>query len=308
MDGYETTRAIMETLPTPIVIVSGSADVRDQASTFRVMEAGALAALIRPPGVGDPAFRAAARELIQTVKLMSEIKLVRRIRRPAAANVAQAGAAPSPSAAAGTAGPIQAVAIGASTGGPQALQIILSGLPRDFGAPVLIVQHIAKLFTAGFAEWLSGASRFPVRIAVAGETLLPGHGYLAPEGFHLGVGDGPRIVLSQDAPDNGLRPSVHHLFRSVAATLGPRAAGVLLTGMGKDGAEGLAELKTRGAITMAQDEASSVIYGMPGEAVRLGAAAHVLPPEGIAALLASLVRTNPAGPGWSGRPQKRSGP
>ncbi len=285
MDGYEATRAIMETLPTPIVIVSGSTDVKDQASTFRLIEVGALAALRRPPGVADPEFKAAARELIQTVKLMSEIKLVRRMRRAAPASMAQT--VPRSTV------PIQVVAIGASTGGPQVLQTILSGLPPGFSAPVLIVQHIAKQFTEGFAQWLSGASRFPVRIAASGEELLPGRGYLAPEGFHLGVDGGPRIVLSQAPPDNGLRPSVHHLFHSVAAACGPRAIGVLLTGMGRDGAAGLAELRQRGAITIAQDEASSVIFGMPGEAVKLGAAHHVLPPEGIVALLAALVGAKP---------------
>ncbi|MHB8836453.1 MAG: chemotaxis-specific protein-glutamate methyltransferase CheB [Candidatus Methylomirabilia bacterium] len=291
MDGFEATRAIMETIPTPIVIVSGSTDVKDQSSTFRLIEAGALAALRRPPGVADPEFKAAARELIQTVKLMSEIKLVRLTRR--SAPMAQAAPLPALWAVPRSTAPIQVVAIGASTGGPQVLQTILSGLSPGFGAPVLIVQHIAKMFTAGFAEWLSGASRFPVRIATAGEELLPGRGYLAPEGFHLGVGGGPRIVLSQDPPDNGLRPSVHHLFHSVAAVCGPRAVGVLLTGMGRDGAAGLAEMRQRGATTIAQNEASSVIFGMPGEAIKLGAAHQVLPPEGIVALLAALVGAKP---------------
>lgn len=295
MDGYEATRAIMESIPTPIVIVSGSTEVKNQASTFRLMEVGALAALRRPPGGADPEFKAAARELIQTVKLMSEIKLVRRMRRSAPASMAQTVPLPALWAVPRSTAPIQVVAIGASTGGPQVLQTILSGLSPGFGAPVLIVQHIAKLFTAGFAEWLSGAARFPVRIAAAGEELLPGRGYLAPEGFHLGVGSGPRIALSQDPPDNGLRPSVHHLFHSVAAVCGPRAVGVLLTGMGRDGAAGLAELRQRGATTIAQNEASSVIFGMPGEAVKLGAAHHVLPPEGIVALLASLVGAKPPG-------------
>jgi two-component system chemotaxis response regulator CheB len=174
---------------------------------------------------------------------------------------------------------IQAIAIGASTGGPPVLQKILSGLPPDFPAPLLIVQHIAAGFAEGFADWLAGASRFPLHLALNGEPLLPGQAYVAPDGFHLGLGDGLRILLSDQPPENGLRPSVAHLFLSVAQVLGPAAVGVLLTGMGRDGAEELKLLRNKGAITIAQDEESSVVHGMPGEAIKLGAAAWTLPPE-----------------------------
>lgn len=291
LDGYEASLAIMETLPTPIVIVSASTTAKEAASSFRAFEAGALAMLARPPAPDHPGFAADARNLIQTAKLMSEIKLVRRAPRPKAGVQPSAAAAwPKPLSPAD----IGVVAIGASTGGPQALHTILSGLPAGFGAPVLIVQHIALRFAAGFVEWLSRASGFPVMIAAAGETLVPGQGYLAPEGFHLGVGRSSQIVLSADPPDNGLRPSVHHLFRCVADVFGPHAIGVLLTGMGKDGAEGLLGMRRKGAVTIAQDEASSIIYGMPGEAVKLGAATHCLPPEDITAMLAALVGTKPS--------------
>jgi len=291
LDGYEATRAIMETQPTPIIIVSASTNVKDVASTFRAMEAGALAVLARPPGPNDPSYEQEAQALVQTVKLMSEIKLVKRTPRPKPA--------PTPHSIAPWSDPLNAanihvVAIGASTGGPQVLHTILSGLRSDCGVPVLIVQHIAPKFVAGFVEWLSGSAHFPVSIASAGEALLPGHGYVAPDGFHLGVGGGPRIALSESPYENGVRPSADHLFHSVAEVFGPHAVGVLLTGMGKDGAVGLAELKRKGAITVVQDEASSVIFGMPGEAVKLGAASHVLPPEGIATLLAVMTRAKPA--------------
>lgn len=293
VDGFEATRAIMETTPTPIVIVSASTGAQDVASTFRALEAGALAVVLRPPGIGHPEHEAAARELIRTVKLMSEIKVVRRIPRVAKARTP----APPLAQAAKAAGEIQIVAIGASTGGPPVLQKILSGLPPDLPVPLLIVQHIAPGFVAGFVEWLAGAGGFPLRIAAHGENPLPGHGYVAPDGFHMGVGSGPRIVLSDHAPENGLRPSVGYLFRSAAQVLGPRAAGVLLTGMGRDGAMELKELKDKGALTIAQDEASSVVHGMPGEAIKLGAAVYVLAPEAIAAMLASLVRKTNGGPG-----------
>ena len=280
MDGFEVTRAIMETLPTPIVMVSASSTATEVASSFRMLEAGALALILRPPGIGQPGHEAAARELILTVKLMSEIKVIRRI-RPAARGTSGPAAQ--------SAAEIQLVAIGASTGGPPALLKILSALPRDLAAPLLIVQHIAAGFTAGFVEWLGGASRFPVHIAAQGELPLPGHAYVAPDGLHMGVSCGPRIELSDQAPENGLRPSVNHLFRSAARVLGPRAVGVLLTGMGRDGAEELKTMKDKGAVTIAQDEASSIVHGMPGEAIKLGAATYILPPEGIASMLAGLI-------------------
>ena len=292
MDGYEATRAIMASQPTPIVIVSASASATGDAATFRALEAGALAVLLLPPGMGHPGYAAAAQELIQTVKLMSEIKVVRRFARPASTGLV---AAPSSSAAPKETPNIQIVAIGASTGGPPALQRILAGLPKDLAVPLLIVQHISPGFTMGFVEWLGGASGFPVHLATHGEYPLPGHGYVAPDGLHMGVASGLRIVLSDQAPENGLRPSVAYLFRSVAQVSGPRAVGVLLTGMGRDGAEELKAMKAMGAITIAQDEASSVVHGMPGEAIKLGAAMYILPPEGIAAMLTSLVRNTTTG-------------
>lgn len=285
MDGFEATRKIMETLPTPIVIVSASTSAREVASTFRAMEVGALAVILRPPGIGHPEHEAAARELIQTVKLMSEVRVVRRI--PTATRGRTPGRpaiAPLPILPTG----IQVAVMGASTGGPPVLQKILSRLPQNLPFPVLIVQHIAAGFVKGFGEWLAGASGFPVRIASQGEVLLPGQAYIAPDGFHMGVGTGPRILLSDHVPEDGLRPSVAHLFRSVAQVLGPAAVGVLLTGMGRDGAQELKTMKDKGAITIAQDEESSVVHGMPAEAIKLDAATYVLPPEGIADFLAAL--------------------
>ncbi len=182
MDGFEATRAIMETVPTPIVIVSASTSAKELASTFRAMEAGALAVVLRPPGIGHPEHETAARELIRTVKLMSEIKVVRR--HPA---VKQEGCSP-PTAkmeVLKTDVQIQAIAIGASTGGPTVLQQIFSGLPQDLPVPVLMVQHIASGFTKGFAEWLSGtlplsgAHRFTWRVSSAG-TWLYRPGWFSP--------------------------------------------------------------------------------------------------------------------------------
>jgi two-component system chemotaxis response regulator CheB len=284
MDGWKATRRIMETRPTPIVIVSGSSTVKEVVTAFRAVEAGALAVVSRPKGIGDPEYEITSRELIQTVKLMSEVKVVKRWPHfkkepvpPTAEERLKAASAE-----------VKVVAIGSSTGGPMVLQTILSRLPKDFPVPILIVQHMGSGFISGFAEWLADSSVLPVHVAIDNERLLPGHVYLAPDGLHMRVGAGKRIMLSKEEPENGLRPSVSHLFRSMAQVFGRNAIGVLLTGMGRDGAEELKSMKDRGAITIAQDKESSTVYGMPGEAINLGAATYVLPPERIASALATI--------------------
>lgn len=283
MDGLEATRRIMETLPTPIVIVSGSRDPREVSTTFDAIQAGALAALRRPAGIGHPDHEATAREVVQTVKLMSEVKVVRRWpRRTAPApRAAETGLAQQRA-------KIRIVALGASTGGPPALQTILAALPQDFPAPLVIVQHMAAGFVRGFVEWLAHASSLPIHIPTHGEIMLPGHAYVAPDEHQMKVERGGRLALTRDQPENGLRPSVSYLFRSIAEVYGGDAVGVLLTGMGRDGAEELRRLKEKGAITFAQDKESSVVHGMPGEAIFLDAATYVLPPRGVAAALTQL--------------------
>ena len=287
MNGFEATRRIMETVPTPIVIVSGSWNTDEVATTFKAVEAGALAVVARPNGIGHPEHEKTARDLVETVKLMSEVKVVRRWPRyrqqlaPSRPTLIKAGLPT-----------VRVVAIGTSTGGPVVLQIILSALPKDFPVPVLIVQHISPSFTLGLVEWLARSSGLPVHLATDGEYTLPGHVYVAPDGAHLGIAAGGRLALSTEEPEHGLRPSVSHLFRSVTAVYGRNAAGILLTGMGKDGAQELRAMRDAGALTIVQDEESSVVYGMPGEAVRLDAARYVLTPESIATALESLVRNN----------------
>ncbi|MBI4165218.1 MAG: chemotaxis response regulator protein-glutamate methylesterase [Acidobacteria bacterium] len=289
LNGFEATRRIMEENPTPIVIVSGSWDRQEVAKTFHAIEAGALAAIPRPLGIGHPKHTDSAAELIRTVKLMSEVKVVRRWARRAVARVGPpelgSGGVPSHR----TAADIKVVAMGASTGGPVALQTILSSLPRDFPVPILIVQHMAAGFTEGFVEWLAHSSNLSIRLAAHGEAALPGRAYVAPDGFQMKVGGRGEITLTNDDPENGLRPSVSCLFRSVADVYGRKAVGVLLTGMGKDGAEELKTMKDAGAITIAQDKESCVVHGMPGEAIQLGATNYVLPPERITGALVELV-------------------
>ena len=286
MNGLDATRRIMETNPVPIVIVSASYDRNDVDKSFRAMEAGALAIIEKPSGEGHADYDSTAKNLVQTVKLMSEVKVVKRWNKTRQSGTLCEGlfeVVPWQ-----TANNIKVVAIGASTGGPPVLQTILSGLPKNFPVPVLVVQHIAKSFLEGMVTWLGQTTTLPIHIAAYGDRPLPGHVYFAPDDFHMEVRSGGRIVLNKDKPENGIRPSVSYLFRSAMNVFGRNTIGILLTGMGRDGAEELKMMKEKGAITIVQDEESSVVYGMPGEAVKLDAVTYVLPPDKIAPALKRL--------------------
>lgn len=283
LDGFAAARQIMETCPTRIVMVTASTQPEEVAASFRVLEAGALTLLAKPAGAGSAGFAERAAEFLQTIKLMAEVPVVKRWPRsrtqPALPPLPMP---PLPSA-------VSLVALGASTGGPQVLQEILSRLPADFPIPLLIVQHISDGFAAGFAEWLGKVSGFPVRIAAQDERPQAGCAYVAADGRHLGVRPDGRLCLADAPREQGLRPSVSYLFRSVTAAYGPAAIGILLTGMGNDGAQELQAMRQAGAVTIAQDRDSSIVFGMPGAAVQLAAALYVLPPAAIAATLQRLL-------------------
>lgn len=275
LGGLEATREIMSRFPVPIVLITASFDRDETAASFDILKAGALTILDKPGGLDDPA----TLDLVRTVKLMAEVKVVRRW-----------PARPPREAPRSTTKPLQKirlVAIGASTGGPAALAEVLGETRGALAVPVVVVQHIAPGFTAGLAEWLAGQTRLAVRLARDGETLRPGVVYLAPDGRDMAIGADAHVRLTLGAP-NGFHPTVDHLFSSVAEAYGASALGILLTGMGRDGGEGLRCMRAAGAATMAQDEATSVVFGMPAEAVRLGAAEHVLPPVEIGRMIRSL--------------------
>lgn len=294
MDGFETTRTIMETDPLPIVIITSSYKPDEVEKTFRAMEAGAVTILEKPGSITGEEFQRTAQTLRETVKLMAGVKVVRRwpSRRTAAAPKP-------PSIAAADIADIRAVVLGASTGGPKAILEILSMLPRKFPVPILIVQHISGEFIDGMVQWLGKSTGFPIHPAKNGQKVEPGFVYLAPDDFHMGITEVPAvskgyfIQLSRSQPEEGLRPSVSYLFRSAARTYGKHAVGVLLTGMGRDGGEGLKAMKDAGAVTIAQDESTSIVYGMPAEAVKLGAARYVLPLNEIAGKIQQVLGLNP---------------
>lgn len=282
MNGLEATRRIMQEAPRPIVIISASVDPRDVADSFQSIDAGAVALLAKPPSPVDPGFGAAIEQIVKTLKLMSEVKVVKRRKRPDPRSVPAAPLdVPLP------AGGIDVIAIGTSTGGPAALAQVLGALPSSLPVPVGIVQHIAEGFDVGLARWLNAVS--PLNVVIAAPGMQPGAGdvVIAPSGMHLGL-TRRGVVLSDGEPLDGHLPSVTHLFSSVARSFGSRALGVVLTGMGGDGARGLLELKRAGGKVLAQDEATSIVYGMAKRAVELGAVDRVLPLDGIPAAIVEV--------------------
>lgn len=293
MDGMEATRRIMETTPIPIVIISASYKPDETKLAFQAIESGAVAILEKPSGVGSIQYDMLASKIKETVKLTSEVKVLKRWIKPVKTDFTNNPLTSESQKCfkdfkTHSSSDYSIIAIGASTGGPPVLKTIISLFPKDFKASIIIVQHISIGFLPGLIDWLSQSSNLPIKTAAHNDILQPGHVYFAPEDSHIGLETGTTITTSKSSPENGHRPSVSFLFRSVALAAGRNSIGVLLTGMGIDGARELKQMKDKGALTFAQNEESSVIFGMPGEAVKLDAAAYILPPEAIAKELLRL--------------------
>jgi two-component system chemotaxis response regulator CheB len=290
MDGMEAIANIMASNPAPIVVVTSIDLERDLGISTQATKAGAVAVLMRPTAIASPKHKAFAEKLIAQVKLMSAVKVIHRPRAvsaPARPSVS-APVMPSPSAADARARKIEIVAIGSSTGGPAALHQLLGALPANFPTPILIVQHISFGFVEGLASWLDAACALRVKVAANGERITSGTVYIAPDGNHLMTDRFGKIVLSQTDPVGGFRPAVTVLFEAVARSHESAALGIILTGMGSDGAKGMVALRNAGAWTIAQDEASCVVFGMPKEAMALGAVTQVEPLARIAPRMVEL--------------------
>lgn len=283
MDGLQATRQIMRETPTPIVVVSASVAPLDLAVSFSALQAGALTMMEKPTGPAAPNYEAVRAHMVTTTKLMAAVKVVRRWAEKAVRAVPL-----SVPRAAGSARPA-VVAIAASTGGPAALHQVLGALPSDFPLPILIVQHISPGFGAGLAHWLAGCTSLAVATARQGEPLVPGRVLLAPDDRHLLIRPGGRVLLSPKTTANGLCPSANPLFESVAAAFGPQALGVIMTGMGRDGVDGLVRLKAQGGQVLAQDEASCVVFGMPKEAIAAGVVDQVVSLRQLAAAIVEML-------------------
>ncbi len=288
MDGLEALRTIMQTRPTPVVAISGVSG-KGATRTLQALDVGAVDFILKfsPGVVVDP--QTLANEIVTKVRLAAGIQVVRLLERTRDTIASKAAAAP----AAEDSGRPSAgllpglIVIGASTGGPMALRELLGELPATFRAPVVVVQHIPAFFTSVLAAQLNRYCQLPVREAEEGEILAPGVVYVAPGGYHFLLETGLRIRLQKGADTPGQHcPSIDVTMESAARLLGARIAGVLLSGMGADGAAGLLTIRRHGGRTFAQDEATSVVFGMPKRAIELGAAMTVSSPAAIGATLA----------------------
>ncbi len=286
LDGRETTRQIMARYPTPILIISSSLDHASRHSIFDLMSCGALDVLNKAGFALDGNLDEAGEDLIRRIKFLSRIKVNRRTLSDTDKKIN----AKTPSEKyAGQTSSFDLVAIAASTGGPNALRILLGSFPKDFPCSLMIVQHIAKGFSESLVKWLQEECRLPVLLAKDGMEIRPSTVYIAPHDLHMQVMPGGRISLVDGTPFEGNKPSGNALFQSVAEVYGRRAVGVILTGMGTDGAEGLKKIKSASGIVIAQDEKTSVIFGMPKAAIDFKIVDAILPIEEIGTYLIRLI-------------------
>jgi two-component system chemotaxis response regulator CheB len=295
-DGLAAIAEIMDRAPTPVIVVSAEVGPERQGIAFQALALGAIEVLAKPRSDAG-GFERDAEAIRQAVRAVAGLRLVTRHRRPGAAPAVPirpgppARAEPSPPAAwpAVSGAPAVVVGVVASTGGPPVIASLLRGLPAAFAPPVLVVQHIAAGFEAGFAHWLGVESRRKVRVVYDGAALEPGSTWVAPEGRHL-VPRGGLLHLVDDPPVRGFRPSGTVLLEAMAREYGALAAGLVLSGMGDDGAEGLRALRARGAPTAAQGPVSSVVFGMPKVALERGGAAECIEADDLAAWVARVTR------------------
>ncbi len=287
MDGYETTERILELYALPVVVLTASANPYASATAMRALEAGALAVLEKPSGPDAVDFHERIDSLLHTLRSMAKVKIARRARKV----VATERQAETPQLAKLTnESSVKLVAIAASAGGPVALKSILQTLSVPQPWALVLVQHITPGFLESFRDWLATLTELPIAIAKNGQPLVAGTVYLAPDGYHLGFAPNRNVLLHDGPPEEHIRPSANHLFRSAARHFGKQAIGIQLSGMGRDGAQGMLELSKTGALTVAQTPDSALIDSMPLAAIGLQAAGQVLAPEAIGTLLNALAK------------------
>jgi two-component system chemotaxis response regulator CheB len=284
LDGLGAIKQIMGVTPTPIVVVTSSVYDADLDIAFRAVEAGALTVVEKPKGLTLKAYEAVRDQLVTTVRLMADVQVV--TLWPDRQPPGQARSRPiDPEYAFWAGSNIRLIAIGASTGGPGILRQILCDLSSDMSIPIVIVQHLTPGFAHGFAQWLDSTTALQVSVAKDRERATPGRVLIAPENSHMVISAGGVVRFDRSPPIQGLRPSANRLFDSVASAYGATAVGIVLTGMGDDGADGLGKLRQAGGYVLAQDEKSCVVFGMPKMAIERGIVDRVLTPAGIASAL-----------------------
>ena len=293
VDGLQATELIMSQNPRPIVIVS-SESREGATSTLRALELGAIDFVPKPSSGIDLDMKNVGADLTRKLKLAAKVRVVRtatRSKLPAAHApvVAAPGQSKGAAFAAQNGGKFPIVVVAASTGGPAAVMRLIAGLPRDFAAGIFLVLHMPLTFTKQFAVQLAEISQLPVKEAEANELVQPGTIYLCPGSHHLRISATGKIALDAGARINGYRPSADAALESVAAYMRPLAIATVLTGMGSDAAKGAAAVRSAGGYVIAQDEATSMIFGMPSEAIKTGAVDEVLPLDEIAAAIEKRV-------------------
>jgi two-component system, chemotaxis family, protein-glutamate methylesterase/glutaminase len=296
LDGLEATRRIMREMPTRIIIVSGSMRNEEVELTFQALRAGALAVLHKP-GLSDPETCA---HVLRTVQVMADVPVIHHWGRAQKVPSTRATVAAKPVKTEGgillplplnlQKANLDVICIAASTGGPAALAQVLAELPLSYPLPIVLVQHISLGFAGGLANWLASVIKMRVEVPAHGDSIHPGVVYLAPDDYHLRVAAKGIIELNREEPYKGLRPSANYLFESAGKAYGEKALGVILTGMGDDGADGMARMHESGSLTIAQDEETSVVYGMPHEASLRGAVDFEMPLDQIAYSLQEIGR------------------
>jgi len=284
MDGIETTKEIMTTNPTPIVIVSCSIFTHNTKLVFGAIAHGAVD-VIRKDDLLSPKSPAEFKKVIAHFKLFAGVKVIRRPRlKPRSVRSPVGGRKDS-----SEDSKDRIIAIVGSTGGPRALSQILKSLPGSLPWPIMVVIHIASGFAQGLVDWLDRESELSVHLAIEGEKVQPGVVYVAPNDVHLRLTKDRRVVLGDDPPKVGLKPCGDYLLESVGKVIGKESVGIILTGMGQDGTQGIQTITDAGGRTIAQDEASSAIIGMPKMAIQSGKVDIVLPLTSIAPGILSLL-------------------
>lgn len=289
VDGLQATELIMSQHPRPIVIVS-SESREGAASTLKALELGAIDFVPKPSSAIDLDMKTVREELTRKLKLAAKVRVVRTATRSKlAVPVSSSADAPKASTIAASGGKFPLVAVAASTGGPAAVTRVVSGLPNDLPAAVFLVLHMPPEFTRQFAVQLTEIGGLPIKEAENNETPKPGTIYLCPGSHHLRLSAAGKILLDSGARIDGYRPSADAALESIAAYARTFTVGVVLTGMGGDAAKGVKAVKAAGGTVFAQDEATSMIFGMPAEAIKTGAVDEVLPLDGIAAAIEKRV-------------------
>lgn len=297
LDGLSATERIMAKTPTPILIVTSDPYVNGVDMTFQALRAGALDLVSKPTSLPLP--RAQHRDFIRKIRLLSEIPVIRHVRGRARGSTTSSPPPPAelvvptpvsrPRRPAGRVGPL-IIGVVASTGGPRALAQLMADLPGDLDAAILIVQHITAGFSAHLARWLNAHSALTVREGTHGERVEPGHVYIAPSESHMMLGSGRKLMIHEGDPVEGHCPNGDLLLESIAENHGAASIGAVLSGMGHDGARGLKAMADVGALTMVQDRASSVVYGMPQSALALECVDEVVNLEAMGETLQTWLR------------------